>query len=322
MNAWNKCVVTAITCVGFCLSAQAKESNFPTHPITLIVPYSPGGAADIVGRMIADKAATILGQPIIVSNRPGAGGALAGGVVAKAPPDGYTLLLTTVAIAGINPHMEKLNYSPVKDLAPVAIVATAYTTLVVNKSSPFHSVADLVAYGKRNPGKLNYGSSGKGSITDLTAELFSTAAGIRMTHVPYRGNPQVITDLVGGQIQLTFDGSWMSNVKGGLVRALAYTGPTRNSAMPDIPTMAEAGLPSYKGFEPWIGVAAPAGTPKPTLAKLTSALLKASEDPRIVAQLEARGMEPRHIGSEKMTGIIQSDYAVLGEVIARSGAGQ
>ena len=294
---------------------DADKSDYPNKAVTLIVPYAAGGAADVVGRMFAEKAASLLGQSMVVENRPGAGGGLAGGLVAKAKPDGYTLLLTSVAIGGINPHMSELQYAPLTDLAPVAIIGTAYTTLVVNAKSPFNSLADLLEYGRKNPGKLNYGSSGKGSITHLTAELFGKAANVSLTHVPYRGNPQVINDLVGGDIQMAFDGAWLTNVNGGLVKALAYTGKTRNTALPQVPTIGEAGVPNYQGFEPWIGIAAPAGTPDSVLNKLEKALLQASKTPELVAKLEARGMEPRSIGRQEMAEIIKNDYKVLGSVI-------
>lgn len=322
MNWFNKFFMAVVGCAALVLPVHAQQNSFPNRPITLIVPYSVGGAADVVARMMAEKAGELLGQPIVVANRPGAGGALAAGVVAKSVPDGYTLLLTSVAICAINPHMSQLTYSPLDDLAPVALLATTYTTLVVNASSPFNSVQELIDYARKNPGKLNFGSSGKGSITHLTGELFAMAAGIKLSHVPYRGNPQVITDLVGGQIQLAFDGAWLTNVKSGMVKALAYTGNKRFPAMPDVPTMAEAGLTQYKGFEPWTGIAAPAGTPAPVLAKLTQAMLQASNDPKIIARLEASGAEPRHIAPKEMAEISRRDYNLLGDVIKRVGIDQ
>ena len=306
--------------LGLPLAARAQSPGAPASgsTITLLVPYAAGGAADVVGRVVTERASRLLGQPIVIENRPGAGGAIAAGAVARSAPDGLTLLLTSVAIPAVNPHLLSLNFDPLKDLATVATVATGYTALVVPAKSPFKTLEELIESGRGQPGKLSYGSSGQGSITHLTAELFNIAAGIKAQHVPYKGNPQVIQDLVGGSLDFAFDGAWKPNTAAGLVRALAYTGTKRSPLLPAVPTVQEV-LPGYVGFEPWIGFALSSRTPEPLLDRLGAALLQAAAEPDVEARLSAAGFERRPMNRREIEAVIRRDHRTLGDLIRSQG---
>jgi tripartite-type tricarboxylate transporter receptor subunit TctC len=255
------------------VSAQA---TFPDKPIRIIVPFAPGGGVDIMARLVADFMGRDLGKPVIVENKPGAGTITGTAAAANSAPDGYTLLMASSPYAIIPSIKAKLPYDPFKAFAPVALVARSFDIVVVNPKLPFKSVQDVIAYAKANPGKLNFGSPGIGSSPHLAGELFKSLAHVGMTHVPYKGSAPALTDLLSGQIQLMFSTvpSAAAYVRGGQLRALAVTSVQRSAAYPDLPTVAEAGVPDYV-VEGWYGLFAPAGTPQDILNLLNASVAKA-----------------------------------------------
>lgn len=272
------------------ISAAAwAQGAYPSQPVRIIVPFSPGGATDIMTRLIADQLSGELGQPVIVENKPGGGTMIASDYVARAQPDGYTLLMAASSL-GIAPALyPKVNYDPVKDFAPVSQVASVVHILEVHPSVPVKTVGELVAYLKANPGKVSYGSVGTGSSTHLEAELFKHMAGVEMEHIPYKGSAPALTDLVAGRLQVMFD-AWASSgpfVKEGKLRALAVTTAQPSASVPELPTVAASGLPGYSAM-PWLGLVAPAGTPPAAIDVIYGALdriLKRDEVKRKFADL-------------------------------------
>ena len=252
--------------------AWSQAAAYPSRPVRVVVPFPAGGTTDILARAIAQRLSEAMGQPFIVDNRPGAGGNLGAELVAKSAPDGYTLVMGTVGTHAINPGLyPKMPYDHIKDFAPVLLVAGVPNILEVNPNVPVHTVAELIAYAKANPGKLNFASSGAGTSIHLSGELFKTMAGVSMQHVPYKGSAPALQDLMGGQVDLMFDNlpSSMALIKGGKLRAIAVTSLSRSAALPDIPTIAESGLPGFEASS-WFGLLAPAGTPPAIVAKLNA----------------------------------------------------
>jgi tripartite-type tricarboxylate transporter receptor subunit TctC len=271
----NKLFLAAIVLAAGAAAAQtpaAGSPSYPTKPIRLVVPFTPGGSTDILARAIGQELTKAWGQSVIVDNVPGAGGSLGADKVAKATPDGYTLLMGHIGTLAVNPSLyPALPYDPVKSFAPVAWVARVPNVLVVNPQVAARSVQELVALAKSQPGQLNYGSGGNGSAANLATEYFKLQTGSSLLHIPYRGTAPAVNDLIGGQIQVLFTGApaVLSQIKNGQLRALAVSSPQRLPALPDLPTVAEAG---YKNFEAdqWYGVVAPAGTPREIVAKLNT----------------------------------------------------
>lgn len=263
------------------LSASfAHADNYPTRPIRLIVPYAPGGSADIVARRISDEWGKALGGSMYIENKAGAGGNIGVDAVAKAEPDGYTIGLQTVSLA-INPSIfPKMPYDTLKDLAQISTVATSQHVLVVNPNFPAKNAKDLVALAKASPGKFNYGSAGSGSTFHMSAELFKSVAAVDITHVPYKGGGPALIDTISGQVDMCFPvlSAAAQHVKAGKLNAMGVTGPKRSPLMPEVPTLAEAGVPGYS-FETWFIVFAPAATPKPLIDKLNASLVKALNNP-------------------------------------------
>jgi tripartite-type tricarboxylate transporter receptor subunit TctC len=252
------------------LTAAAQAQTFPSKPIRLICPFPPGGAVDIASRAIAAEMSKTLGQPVTVENRPGAGGNIGGAEVARAAPDGYTMLMTTSGIQAINPVLyPKMQYDPNKDLTPVAALVSLSNVLVVHPAVKANSVAELTALAKAQPGKLIYASSGSGTSIHMSAELYKQLTKIDIVHVPYKGSAPALVDLIGGQVNLMFDNipSALPHIKAGRLNALATTGARRDPTLPDLPTVAEAGVKGYESGV-WFGLAAPASTPKEIVAKL------------------------------------------------------
>ena len=270
--------------------AQAQAQTYPTKPIKLVVPYPPGGPTDIVARLVAQKLSEQMGQPVIIDNRPGAGGNPGAEMVARSTPDGYTLVVATPAHA-INPSLFKnLGYSLSKDFAPVSQLTSGPLVIVANSALPANNVAELIALAKSKPGELNFASSGNGQSTHLSAELFASMAGVKMNHIPYKGSAPALTDTMGGQTQLMFDTmlSAMPHVKAGKLKALAVTSSTRSPVAPDVPTVAESGLPGYEAIA-WNGLLAPAGTPPEVVARLNAELKKVLASPDVKDKFEAQG---------------------------------
>ncbi len=271
----------------------AAQSDWPNKPVRLVVPFSAGGATDVVARLLAQQLGTLWGQSIVVENRAGAGGNLGADLVAKAPPDGYTLLLASGSIT-INPHIyKKLPFDTMKDLLPITNVASGPMLVVVPETSPAKNIKDLIAMAKASPGKLNFGSAGVGSQVHLAAENFADAAKIDITHIPYKGESVAYTDLIGNQVQLmvgNFAGA-AALLGNNRLRALAVTGSQRSPQLPDLPTVAESGLPGFENTG-WFGLLAPAGTPPAILAKVQSDTAKVMADTQMKARLYVMGMTP------------------------------
>jgi tripartite-type tricarboxylate transporter receptor subunit TctC len=287
----------------------ATAAPYPVKPIRLVVPFTPGGSTDILARAIGLELTKAWGQPVVIDNVPGAGGSLGADKVAKAPADGYTLLMGHIGTLAVNPSLyPALPYDPVKSFAPVAWVARVPNVLVVNPQVAARSVKELVALAKSRPGQLNYGSGGNGSAANLATEYFKLQTGTSLLHIPYRGTAPAINDLIGGQIQVLFTGApaVLSQIRNGQLRALAVSSPQRLPALPDLPTVAEAG---YRDFEAdqWYGVVAPAGTPREIVAKLNTQINLGLNAPELKARLTSEGAVAtpttpeafgKHIGSE------------------------
>jgi tripartite-type tricarboxylate transporter receptor subunit TctC len=272
------------------LSSLASAQAYPNKTIKIIVPFAVGGIADTFGRVIAQKLTETWGQPVVVENKGGAGGNIGADLVAKSPPDGYMLVIGNIGSHAVNPFlMKNMPYDPLKDFVPIAHVLDAEGLLVVNSALPVKTVSELIAYGKANPGKLSYASGGVGTTSHLAGELFKSMSGVDMVHVPYKGNSPAITDVMGGQVQMIFATmpTVIQQVKGGRLRALATLGNTRAKATPDVPTIAET-LPGFDVAN-WIGMFAPAGTPKEIVDRLNAEVQKIMRAPDVEARLETEG---------------------------------
>jgi tripartite-type tricarboxylate transporter receptor subunit TctC len=282
----------ALSLAAAALAAPAQEA-YPSRPIKLVVPYAPGGPADLLARMVGEKLSTRLGQPVVIENKPGAGGHTGGELVAKAPADGYTLMLGTIAHNGAVKLYKNLRYDPLNDLQPVILIAESPSVLLVNQNVPAKSVAELLALARSKPGQLTYGSAGNGSAMHMAAELFKYMTHIDYVHVPYRGGGPAMTDLLGGQITMTFDSLGTANqyIKAGKVRALAVTSATRNPSLPDVPTVAEAGVPGYSSV-PWYTISAAKGVPAPIVAKLNAEINAVLKSPDFAQRWDALGVLP------------------------------
>lgn len=300
----------------------AAAQTWPTKPIRLIVPYPPGGTTDLLGRGIGQKLSASLGQQVVVENRPGAGGSIGAGLVAKSNSDGYTLLLGTIATHAINPNLYPDNpYDPLTDFAPVVLVATMPNLLVVNPSVPAKSVRELIALARSKPGELAFASAGSGTTQHLSGEIFKKMAGIDMLHIPYKGNAPAVTDLVGGQVQVMFDNIPISlqQVRAGKLRALAVTGPKRSGVLPDVPTIAEAALPGYS-VTSWFALFAPAGTPAAIVTRLNKETNKALADKVLRQQLVNQGIEPSSGTPGQLAAHIRAELTRWKKIVAESGA--
>jgi tripartite-type tricarboxylate transporter receptor subunit TctC len=289
--------------------------EYPTRPIRMVVPFPAGGGVDAVARTLADKMSGMLGQTIVVDDRGGAGGAIGTSIVAHAAPDGYTILLTNSGHA-ILPHLQKLDWDPIKDFAPVSQVVALQMMILVNANSPIKTLGDLIATAKREPGKLSYASSGIGGPFHLGMEMFKSMAGVDILHVPYKGNAPMTTALLGNEVQVSMDTLAVSlpQVKLGKFRGLAVTSAKRLPLVPDIPTISEAGVPGYD-YEGWQGVLAPAGTPPAIIAKLNAAFVKAIAMPEVRDHLALLGFDPKSSTPEAFSRLIASDLQKYGKVI-------
>jgi len=300
----------------------ALADAYPTKPIHFIVPYPAGGPLDTVARLLGQKVSESVHQAVVVENRPGAGGNIGAEAVARSAPDGYTILMGAVATHAINPTLySSIPYDPVKDFAPVTQVAWTPNVLVVNPKLPVHDVKEFVAYAKAHPGELNFGSGSTGSAGHLAGELFKTMAGVQMVHVPYKGAGPAMQDLIGGQIQLMFDNlaSSLGQIRAAKVRALAVTTAKRSSLAPELPTIAESGLPGFD-ISTWFGIFAPGGTPRPVVDRLHDEFVKALDAPEVRATMNKMGAEPVGNTPEQFAAYIQSEAKKYAQVIKASGA--
>jgi tripartite-type tricarboxylate transporter receptor subunit TctC len=308
--------ILALAAAAF-FAAAALAQVYPSKPIHLIVPFAAGGGNDNVARLVGKRLADSLGQPVVIDNRPGAGGVVGAELAAKAAPDGYTLFLGGVGSHAINPNLhDKLPYDPIRDFAPVELLAQAPLILVVHPSVPARNIAEFVAYARANPGRLNYASNGNGSSSQLAAVMFDSMAGVDMVHVPYKGLSPALADLLSGQVQLMFSSvvAILPHIRAGRLRGLAVTGARRLPSMPELPTIAESGFPGYEASS-WYGILAPAGTPREIVAKLNAELSKALEQPEVRSSLLAEGAEPAGGSPERFAAHIRSEKERLGKII-------
>jgi len=302
--------------------AQSPVSDYPTHPITLIVPYAPGGGNDVVARAVTDPMAKVLGQPLVIEHRGGAGGSVGTRAVAKATPDGYTLGLGGTGTLAIDPTLyPNVGYDPRKDFTPVGLIATSPLIVVVNQSAPVHNIQELIALAKAQPGKLNYASAGTGSGIHLGTVLFAETAGIDLTHIPYKGSGPALTDLLGGHVQIYFSSlpPAVGLVKEGKLRALGVTSLKRSASFPDVPTVAEQGLPGFEAVLHY-GIVAPAGTPRPIIDKLNAALRAALADRRVYDHIATEGAEPLPTTPEEYAADIDREETKWSALVKKSGA--
>jgi tripartite-type tricarboxylate transporter receptor subunit TctC len=297
-------------------AGHAAAQAYPAKPVKLMVPFPPAGATDAVARFVAQKLAERWGQPVVVENRPGAGGSIGSDLVAKAAPDGYTLLMATTSTHSIGPSLSKLPYDPIKDFAPIIHVADVPNVLLVSPTLPVKTLKELVAYAKSKPGQLNYGSSGPGTIVHLNAELFKLIAGVDIQHVPYKGTALVIPDLANGQIAMLFDSlaSAMPHIRSNRGRPIAVNAGKRSALLPEIPTLAEAGMPEFN-TNTWFGMFAPAGTPKDIIAKVHADVLAALQAPDLRERFASVGAEAVGGTPEQFTARILSDTNRWAQVI-------
>jgi tripartite-type tricarboxylate transporter receptor subunit TctC len=325
MRIWNVLLgAAAAACTLSNLLAPAYAQTYPNRAITLVIPFAPGGSTSIVGRGIADKMSELLGEKVVVDNRPGAGGTVGTKAVAKSDPDGYTIVLGYTGTLAIGPSLYKnAGYDPRKDFAPIGLIGNAPNSLVVHPSFPARTIAELVAYAKANPGKVNFGSAGAGTVSHITGEYFAASAGIKLVHIPYKGTGPALTDLLGGHIPMAFAPIPAShpNVSAGLLRALAVTSTTRSSLMPDVPTIAESVLPGFDASL-YYGLAAPAGTPRPIIDRLNKELRAALASDEVKKQLTQDGTEITPGSPEDYAAFIDKDEKKWSQLVKASGVEQ
>jgi len=304
------------------VGAPASAQDYPTRPITLVVPYAAGGGNDVLARVVAEKMSKALGQQIVIENRGGAGGSIATRQVAKAAPDGYTLVIGGTGTLAVNPTLySNVGYDPRKDFAPVGLIATGALVILVNPSVPAKTMPELVALAKQEPGKLNYASAGVGSGIHLGAELFAHMAGIKLTHIPYKGTGPALNDLLGGHVSMYFSSipSAVSLVREGKVRAIAVTGATRSKVFPELPTVAETGLPGYEAVLHY-GIVAPAGTPRAIVDRLNREMRAALAMEDVRERLASTGAEPLPSTPEEYAADIDREEKKWSAIVKLSGA--
>jgi len=308
-------LAACVAAAALALSPWAHAQEWPQKPVRIVVPFAAGGNTDGIARILAERLGTVFGQQFIVENRVGAGGAIAAEFVAKAPPDGYTLFLSAVSQIAIVPFIQKVNYDPVRDFAPVSNVGTNPFVLGVHVSVPVSNVQEFVDYARANPGRLNYASGGNGSIGHLSGALFVQRAGLQMTHVPYKGGGPAVADLVAGQVQMYFGNAseLIQHSRSGKIKLLGVSSEKRAPQLPEVPAIAEF----YAGFRTltWNGLLAPAGTPKPIIDRIAAEVQKAVRDPAVAERLAKIGVDPLGAGPAEFARIIDADIAQWATVI-------
>src|SRR5437868_8644115 len=307
-------------CAWACAPAQAQ--SYPVKPIRLVVPFPAGGPLDSAARAIGQKLTEAWGQPVVIDNRPGAGGNIGADLVAKSAPDGYTILEGALSTHAVNVSLyAKMPYDPIKDFAPITLVAVTPNVLVLNASYRVNSVPELLAYARANPGKLSFGSGSNGSAGHLAGELFKTEAGVDMVHIPYKGGAPALQALLAGDTQLMFDNlaNSAAQLKAGKLKALAVTTAKRSSLMPELPTLSETGLPGFDIYT-WWGFMAPAGTPKEIVAKWNAEVTRILNSPEMKAFFAQQGAEPAPDSPEQFAALIRSEISKYAKIVKQSGA--
>jgi tripartite-type tricarboxylate transporter receptor subunit TctC len=302
-------------------SALAQPATYPAKPLRFVVPFPPGGSADILARSIGAKLAEGLGQPVVVDNRPGAGTAIGAEATAKSPADGYTIMIGTVSSHAINPSLNpNLKYDPVKDFAPISLVASIPFVLLAHPSVPAGSVQELIALARAKPGTLNFSSAGNGTSNHLAGELFKSMTNVEMVHVPYKGSAPALVDLLAGQVNLMFDLvlTAQPHVRSGTAKALGVTGRSRSEALPDVPTIAESGVPGYD-VSAWFGIFAPAGTPAAIVGRLNAEIVKIMRLPEIKERLASQGTDALTSTPEQLAAYVRDELAKWSRVVKASG---
>ena len=297
----------------------ASQTAWPSRPIRFIVPFPPGGGAEATARLVGQKMSEGLGTPVVIETRAGAGGNIGTELVANAPPDGYTILLSTNGIA-IQPHLQKLAWDPLKDFAHISLVATYPLVIAAHPATPGGNLRELVAYAKANPGKLSYGSSGSGGPLHMGAELFKKQVGIDILHVPYKGNAPATLAILSGEVNLTFDSlvGPLPNIRAGKLRALAITGRRRAAVLPEVPTVTETGVADFS-YEAWNAVSAPAGTPREIVQRLNAEVVRVVALPEVRDRLGALGYEPASLSTAEFTALVTADFQRFGRLAREIG---
>ena len=309
-----------VIALAFITASSATAQTYPARPVTMVVPFAPGGPNDIIVRLVAQKLTETWGQPFVVENRPGAGGNIGTDFVAKAAPDGYTLLSVGPGSLIINPLIGKVPYDTARDFAPVTLMARAPNALVAHPSLPAGSVKELIELARSEPGRVNYGSGGNGSTPHLAGAMFAAMAGVALTHVPYKGTAPATADLIGGQVQIAFLGipTVLPHVKSGKLRVLAVTGKHRSPELPGVPTVDEAGVPGYE-LSPWYGLLAPAGTPREVVVRLGEEVSRVVRAPEMKEKLAVQGAEVAGGSPEEFAALIRADTSTWSRVAKDAG---
>lgn len=322
MGPGRSAVIIVLSILSLAAAGVAGAQAYPSRPIRLIVPQAPGSSSDTIARIVALEMARIVGQQVVVDNRPGGALTIGMEIVARATPDGYTIGYAPVGALAIGPHMlKKMSYDVLRDFQPVAQTASNHMLLAASLKHPFGSVEEVVEYAKKNPGKLLFASSGNGTPGHVGMELFKAMSGAQIGHVPYKGGAAGIADLIAGQVQLMMEGlnSITPHAKAGRVRALGVTGPRRSPALPDVPTIAEAGIPGYEATT-WNGIVVPIGVPRAIVTKLNTVINQALSTPSLRERFAAIGAEPGNTTPQQFAELIRKEHAKWGEVVRRSGA--
>jgi tripartite-type tricarboxylate transporter receptor subunit TctC len=312
----------ALATISAAFAGGALAQTWPSRPIRLVIPFPAGGSTDIVGRMMGEKLSQSLDQPVVIDNRGGAGGTTGSDLVAKAPADGNTLLMGTSSTHAIASSLySRLAYDPARDFAPVNLIGTATILMVVHPSVPAKSVAEFIALAKAKPGQLMFGSTGNGSVSHLTAELFKSMAGVDIRHVPYKGDSPLALDLVAGRVQVAFGTAvaFLPYVRNGQLRALAVTDAKPSRVVPNLPTIASSGLPGFEALQ-WFGLLAPAGTPREIVARLNTETGKVLQMPDVQQKMQGLGIQVINGGPDQFAAFIKSESAKWGKIVRDSGA--
>ena len=313
-----KICISSLLFMPILFATNVVAQEWPNKPIRWIVPFPPGGAMDVMARALAEKSSKSLGQAVVIENKPGAGGNIGADFVARSDADGYTMMITSIGMATNKYLYPKLSYDPVKDFSPVSLIAIVPNVLVTNATQPnVKTVSDVIANAKAQPGKLNYASAGNGSSIHLAGEVFTSMAKIDMQHIPYKGSNPAVTDLLGGQVNYMFDSitSAKPHIDSGKLRPIGITTSKRSKALPNVPTIAESGLPGYE-VTPWFAVFVPAATPKPIVNKLNAALLDALKSPEIKAKFDGIGAEPLGTTPDELANYLNKEIERWGKVIS------